>query len=409
MGTFDLSQALYINDPYCDEFTATIVETQQLSNGRYAIILDKTYFYPTGGGQEHDKGTICESSVLDVVRDDKTWIVKHIIENNLPAGPALCKIDWEHRLRNMQHHSGQHLLSQTILRLYELKTVSANINGYTPSTLDVMADRLLSEEEIENIEDLANQVIYENRQIKTYFIDPAEVDKIPIRRPPKVSENIRIVEIEGYDYSACGGTHCTRTGEIGMLKILKNERVNNKTRIHFIAGYQALTLFRLYYNMIKTMAIDLHTQPQEMLKTINALVESNKTYQKENRFLRHEIITREAKSLLSNAELINGKRFVQFSFESKSANELRILAEEFLQQEDTLAILTSFDGSKLSLIVVCGEDTQNDASLILRRICSEVKCQGGGDHQIAQGGGIIERDNLSRLEKLINQIAAEIL
>ena len=218
MAIINQHQARYFDDPYCSEFTATIVESRRQSDGRYSVILDQTYFYPTGGGQDHDTGMICNSRVIDVVREDNTMVVRHVVEDDLPIGPAFCKIDWEHRLRNMQHHSGQHLLSQCIIKLFRHSTISANINGYTPSTLDIIADRLLTDAELDEAEVLANRVIFENRVIKTYFVDSENIDKIPLRRHPKVSENIRIVEIDGYDYSACGGTHCTHTGEIGIIK-----------------------------------------------------------------------------------------------------------------------------------------------------------------------------------------------
>ncbi|OGO61581.1 MAG: hypothetical protein A2029_01970 [Chloroflexi bacterium RBG_19FT_COMBO_47_9] len=391
------SQALYFDDPYCTEFNATITLSTPKPGGGFVVTLDKTYFYPTSGGQDHDTGTICDTRVIDVIRDENTWVVKHVVETGLPTGPASCKIDWEHRLRNMQHHSGQHLLTQSILRLLGFKTISANINGYTPSTLDIVADRLLNDSEIEAVEELANQIIFENRSIKTYFVAAEDIEKVPLRRPPKVSENIRIVEIDGFDYSACGGTHCAQTGAIGIIKILKSERINNKTRVHFIAGFQALHQFRNYHNTITALTSHLNANTKDLTTSVIRLIETTKNVQKEYQELLREKLVHEAHALVNLADINNGKRFIQCAFENRSANELRILADILKAQNEVIALLTSYDGKRLSVIVTCGHGTQADAKEILRQILSYVGGNGGGDPQIAQGGGPIAQEDLDRL------------
>ena len=409
MANLIRSQALYYEDPYCIEFKATIKDVAPNPDGSYAITLDQTYFYPTGGGQDHDTGTIGESQVIDVLRDDKTGMVQHIVKDYLPAGTTSCKIDWEHRLRNMQHHSGQHLLTQCVLRLFGFTTVSANINGYTPSTLDIVADRLLKDSELEVAEELANQIIYENRSINTYFVASEDIEKIPLRRLPKVSENIRIVEINDFDYSACGGTHCSKTGAIGIAKILKNERINNKTRIHFIAGHQALQQFRQYHYTITSLATQLSTNTQNLTTSVMRLNETIKQNQKEIQTLRRESLTNEAHFMISRSDWAGNKRFIFSSFESRPTNDLRMLADILKSQSDLVAVLTSYDGERLSIIVTSGKDTQVSATEILRRILIHIDGRGGGDNQIAQGGGAVVIENLDRVLNAGIQSAREII
>ena len=409
MANLNQTQTRYYYEPYRSEFTATIIESSPLPDGRYSVTLDQTYFYPTGGGQEHDMGTISNSRVIDVVREENTLVVRHIVQDNLPIGPALCKIDWEHRLRNMQHHTGQHLLSQCIIRLHEYPTTSANINGYTPSTLDIAADRLLTDDELDKIEDLANKIIYENRTTSTYFVDSENLAKIPLRRQPKVSENIRIVEIDGYDYSACGGTHCTHTGEIGTLKILKNERINNKTRIHFVTGLQATHVFRNYHNTIRSLATYLSVNTEYLSKAVFSLGENAKNMQKQIQALRYESLVHEAQSLIGRADVFNENRFVCSTFENRPTNELRTLADVLKANNQVLALLASYDGNRLSVIVACGANINADAKEILQQILSLFDGKGGGDRQIAQGGGIAKREDIDVLLSNGRQIVRKLI
>jgi alanyl-tRNA synthetase len=397
MANMIQSQALYYEDPFLTRFTATVTGVIPHPTGGYALILDQTYFYPTGGGQDHDTGTIDGNPVLDVQRDEDTDLVRHIVEANNIQGTVSCEIDWGHRLRNMQHHSAQHLLTQCVLRLFDFPTVSANINGYTPSTLDVVADRLLTAGELEQAEELANQIIYENRSIRTYFVEPQDLEKIPLRRPPKVSENIRIVEIENYDYSACGGTHCSQTGMIGLLKILKNERINNKTRLHFIAGQQALGLFRTYHNSTTNLAAILSANALEIETAVLRVNDTLKLSQKEIQSLKREKLAYEAQAIIARSTSIADKKFVFSSFENRSAGELRILADTLKLQENLITVLVSYDGSRLSIVVTCGKESSSNAAQLLRHLLAQFDGRGGGDSQIAQGGGAVAYADIEHL------------
>ncbi len=381
------SQLLYQQDPTILEFDAQVMEKISLPDGRTGVILDQTYFYPTGGGQEYDTGEIGTSRVVDVFKDEDKPRLIHVVEGELGLGQVKSRIDAERRLRHMQHHTAQHLLTQCILRQTGYETVSANINGYTPSTLDIVATQI-SNADLDQAELMANQIIYEDKLVKTYIVTPDELQSVPLRRPPKVSENIRIVEIDGYDYSPCGGTHVLRTGSIGLVKVVKAERQNDKMRIHFIAGLQAMEIFHQMFDALTGLANQMSTSWQDISEVVSKQTEQLAILQKELQSLRQVGVKHEARELAAEAEDRIGVRLVRASFENRPVPELRLMAEEFKKMAGVVAYLTTYDGQKLSLIVTCGEGSGKDARQLLTSLLALINGRGGGDARLAQGGGI---------------------
>jgi alanyl-tRNA synthetase len=385
------SQLLYQQDPTILEFEATVVEVHSLPGGRQGVILDQTYFYPTGGGQEHDEGRIGSARVVDVFKNEKNARLEHVVEGQVELGKVHAVIDPERRLRHMQHHTAQHLLTQCLVRQTGFETVSANINGYTPSTLDIIAPQI-SKEEVDQAEKMANQLIYENRPVKAYFVTPEELKTIPLRRPPKVHDNIRIVEIDSFDYSPCGGTHVLQTGSIGLLKVLKAEKQNDKQRIFFIAGLQAMQVFNNMYDAFIGLANQFSTAWQDLPALVNRQAEQLADLQKDLREL-HLLSTRnEAFELANNGEAIGGIKLVRKSFEHRTPNELRQLADELRKMPDIISFLVTYDGQKLSLVVTCGDASGKDARQLLNRQLAFINGRGGGDARLAQGGGSATMD-----------------
>jgi len=397
------SQLLYLDDVNTLEFQAVVRQKVTLLDGRTGVILDQTYFYPTGGGQEHDTGILGEARVMEVIKDESQTetVVIHVIDNDLSIGPVTGKIDAERRLRHMQHHTAQHLLSQCFLRLFDIESISSNINGYTPSTLD-LAVGALTRGQLDKIEDLANQVISETRPVRTYFVTPERLRSLPLRKPPKVSEDIRIVEIEGYDYTPCGGTHCTSTGQIGIVKILKTERQGELTRILFIAGLQALQYFREYQETVLSIAGQMSIHPHETLISVQRLIDQLKTVQREVQALRQEHLGFEARELAGRGESYGAWRVVVATFENRPVPELRTLAEKLKVIPGLVAVLASFDGLKMSLVVTSAEDTDLSARDLLVKLLAPLGGRGGGDRQIAQGGGPATLDQFRQFPQVTN-------
>jgi len=381
------SQLLYQEDSNILEFEAEVVERISLPDGRLGIVLDRTYFYPSGGGQEHDTGAIDSARVVDVFKDDDNSRLIHVVEGEVHLGSVKVRIDAERRLRHKQHHTAQHLLTQCILRQTGCETVSANINGYTPTTLDIVATQI-SKTDLEQAELQANQIIYEDKPVKTYFVSPEELRSIPLRRPPKVSENIRIVEIDGFDYSPCGGTHVLRTGSIGLVKVLKAERQNDKLRIYFIAGLQALDVFVQMFDVLTGLANQMTISWQDIPQVISKQADQLGMLKKELQALRQASVKNEARELIAGAEERAGVRLVRASFENRLIGELRLLAEELKTVPGVVAFLTCYDGQKVSLIVTCGDGSGKDARQLLTRQLTLINGRGGGDARLAQGGAI---------------------
>jgi alanyl-tRNA synthetase len=395
------SQLLYQQDSSILEFEAQVVEQIALPDGRSGVVLDRTYFYPTGGGQEHDTGVIGSARVVDVYKDEEHSCLVHVVEGEVGLGSVKACIDAERRLRHMQHHTAQHLLTQCLLRQTGYETVSANINGYSPSTLDVVASKI-GKPDLDQAELLANQIIYEDRVIKTYFVSPEELPSIPLRRTPKVTENIRIVEIDSYDYSPCGGTHVLHTGSIGLVKVIKAERQNDRQRIYFIAGMQAMQVFHQMYDSLSGLANKMSISWQDIPELVGKQAEQLGALQKELQTLRQASIRYEARELAAQAEERDGIKLVRASFESRPMVELRVLGEELKKMAGVVAYLSAFDGQKVSLIVTCGDGTDQDARQLLSTQLTQIGGRGGGDAKLAQGGGVATVDQYRTFLQQIN-------
>ena len=397
------SQLLYQEEPNKFNFEATLVEILTLPDERKGAVLDHTYFYPTGGGQEHDTGFLGSARVVDVFKDEEHSRLVHVVEGEVQIGPVQARIDAERRLRHMQHHTAQHLLTQCLLRQTGDETVSANINGYSPSTLDLLAIQV-SKADLEAAEMQANRVIYEDRIFKTYFVSPEGLKSLPLRMPPTVTENIRIVEIDGLDYSPCGGTHVLHTGSIGLIKVVKAERQNERLRGYFQAGLQALEVFSKRYHSVIGLAAKMSISWQDIPEVVGKQAAALSALQKDYQLLRQASVRYEARELLVKAEERAGIKLVRERYENRPIGELRMMAEELKQIPDLVSFLATYDGQKVSLIVTCGEASGRDAPQLLRSALASLQGRGGGDTRLAQGGGVA---NSEQFHTFLDQIDIE--
>ncbi len=383
-------QYRYFEDPLKFEFKAIIVEVRPLDDDRFGVILDETYFYPTGGGQEYDTGTLGDIPVVDVRRDETTSKVVHVVERKLPLGNVRGKIDGERRMRHMQHHSAQHLLSACFKKLLDLDTLSAHISGYTSSSID-LPDVQLDSDSITSVESLVNEIVFRNLGIKTTFVEQDQVRAVPLRRPPKVQGDIRVVEIEGFDWSACGGTHCLNTGMIGMVKIFKTERQNKKTRVYFMAGSQAADYFQSLHDQVSSLAEEMSVHWGDLAEAVRSQAETLKSVQKELRALRKERLGSEAESLAASAEKTGDYDLVVGTYDGRPMDELQALAKSMLDRDGLIAALATFDGEKVAMVVACSAGVDVHAGELIQRLLEPVGGRGGGSPQMARGGGTMSK------------------
>lgn len=398
-----MTEQLYFDDPLTLEFTAQVAESRSLDEGRFGLVLPRTYFYPTSGGQEHDTGTIGPARVLVVYKEGETIV--HVSDRELPPGEYPARIDRERRLRAMQHHTAQHILSASFLEVADIDSISANINGETPSTIDLDVQDV-SEGNLQRAEELANGIFLENRPVKSYHLDQVEIKKLPVRKPPKVSGKVRVVEIEGFDYTPCGGTHCPTTGMVGMLKIVRIERVKKKVRIHFVAGYQALQVFQQMQTVAQGAALLLDSSLDEVVDGVEKLQAQLKTAQREIGRISKIVLDIEAAELSAAAEKVGDFRLVTQLFENRSPGDLRSLANALREEPGLVALLATYDGVKLSMVASCAADTGLNAAEILDKHLAPIGGRGGGDAGIAQGGGNANQSALEVLFKITKNYLA---
>lgn len=387
-----MTELLYFDDPLSLEFTAEVREARALEGGRFGLVLPRTYFYPTGGGQEHDTGTIGEICVLDVYKENGE--ILHVVDAPLASGEYPARIDRQRRIRAMQHHTGQHILSASFLEVAGIESLSANINGDTPSTIDLDAEAL-EPQILRNTELYANGILFENREVRSYFVTDADIPTIPFRRPPKVSGQIRVVEVVGLDYTPCGGTHCPNTGMVGILKIVRTERVNQKLRVHFVAGYQALDYFESYQAAAHQAAAMLEVGVDGIPAALERKLDQLREAQADLETMRREYLTAEAERLETAAREVDGLRLVTALNRERSASELRVLAQTLRRMPKVVAVLAGYADGKFTLVAGCAEDTGVDARDLLRRHLHPLGLKGGGDASLAQGGGLLAEDRLS--------------
>ncbi len=384
---------LYRTDAYLKEFHARVIASLA-HDGKPALILDQTAFYPTAGGQPNDLGEINGAPVIDVVERDDGEIV-HVLGHPLAQAAvsqaeAVGKIDWPRRFEHMQQHSGQHVLSQAFVRAANLDTVAVHI-GADENTLDLPAPKIAGEL-IERVEQAANDILMQDVPITAYEVTDADLPRIPLRKAPKVAGRIRIVEVQGYDWSACGGTHVRGTAQIGLIKITRVEKRGAETRITFRCGARALRDYARLNSATIGLQESLSASRYEVLSAVQKLMAEAKAESKILQEAQARLIGYEAQELLTAATSAeDGARWIARAFENRDANALRLLARQLTATPGTIALLGA-SGEKCALVFARSKDAAGDMNALLKRafaaLSPDGKAKGGGSADFAQGGGV---------------------
>ena len=378
-----MTRRLYQADSYAIEFESAVVEVRAAGK-RWEITLEATLFYPESGGQPCDVGWIDSTQIDGVVESDDEIV--HLASAEPPFKPGQTvkgRIDWPTRFLNMQQHTGQHILSQAFLRVLGARTVSSRL-GLEHSTIDVSSAGL-TWEEVERVERAANAVVYENRPVKIYEARAGEIKGLRAKKEP-VGEILRIVEVSDFDVSPCGGTHTRSTGEVGLVKMLRWEKVRDTTRVEFLCGRLAEDDYFWKSRAIVELAQTFTTKDRNLPAMVLELDAIAQALRKDTGTLRAKIAEFEVRDLESRAEPLNGAHLVRALFEKKTPAELRHMAARLTTPPGRVALLASRD-EQVSFVFARSSDVGADMRLALGAAAAIVDGKGGGRPEIAQGGG----------------------
>ena len=378
-----MTERIYYTEPYRTEFEAQLIDLTAAESGRRIAVLDRTAFYPTSGGQPHDTGSLGSARVVDVLdREDGT--VAHVIEGDLGPGSVHGRIDWDRRFEHMQQHTGQHVLSAAFDRLLDAWTVSFHL-GTASATIDLA--RELSPSGIARAESEANRIVWEDRPVHIRFVDAAEAATLPLRKEPARDGQLRLIDIEGFDLSACGGTHVARTGGIGNIAVNSWERFRGGTRVEFLCGVRVLRGYRALRSCVADGARLLSVMPSELPAAIERLQSDGREWKRQLKESQAARASFEAESLSSSAVTSGGIPKVITALSGWDANGLKQIASQVVARPGFfVTLVTALEPA--SIVVARSADVPIDSASVLRQLTGRFGGKGGGRPELAQGGGL---------------------
>ena len=371
------TERLYYNDPYLLEFDATVVETRPVGD-RVGVVLDKTAFYPTSGGQPNDLGTINDVELFDCFEDEAGESVVHVLKTGVGPGSVHARIDSSRRQDHMQQHSGQHVLSQAFVELFNWPTVSFHL-GAVYCTIDLPVDSV-SREQTEQAEDLANRIVRENRSVAVKYVARENIAEAGLRKPTERIGDIRVIDIAGYDRSACGGTHVRMTGEIGPILITGIERAKKQTRVEFICGNRVLKYSRQANHTLEVISQTISAAPFETATAVRNLWDDHQKARKRIEDLESELLDYEA------AQFPVTGGFAIAAFKNRGIEKLKLLAAKICTRPGIVALLAD-EGDQLRVVFARSADSTVDVAAVLKKTLERFGGRGGGRPNLAQGGG----------------------
>lgn len=377
-----MTEKIYLENPYLRQIDARIVEKKYMDN-KYYIKTNKTIFYPNlAGGQPRDKGTINGVEVIDTYEDGLDIV--HVVKDNIHSDRVELSIDWNNRFDYMQQHSGQHLLSSAFYKLFNGETIGFYI-GEEYVYIDVNIP-MISKEEIEKVEEFANKIIFSNFSIKSYIVEREDMDKLPVRKDPKVNSNIRIVEIDGIDFSPCCGTHVRSTGEIGMIKIRKVESYKGNIRVEFVCGNRALKDYTWKSDSIQRISMLLSSKDKDVYDRVEKLYKDREDLEKENRYLKERLYKYISAELIREAESIKGVNFILHQSMDMDFKELQNLLPYINLIENTVVLFGVKGKSTGQFILSRSPNLKINMKKVLEEASKTLEIRGGGSPQTVQGG-----------------------
>jgi alanyl-tRNA synthetase len=378
-----VTERIYYTDPACLEFDATVVSSSAASGG-VVVVLDRTAFYPTSGGQPFDTGRLGDVEVTDVV-DLEDGSIGHLVSVPIGEGTRVHgRVDGARRFDHMQQHTGQHILSAAFDRLHHARTVGFHL-GAVLSTLDL--DKVLGAESLAAAEAEANRIVWEDRPVSIRFATPEEAAAMTFRKEPTRSGPLRVIEVEGYDISACGGTHVARAGQVGVVALRSWEKFRGGMRLEFVCGLRALREFRILRDAVAGSLRFLSVPPQDLPAAIEGTQAENKDLRRTIRDLGDRLAAHEAAAMVGRGRHIGSARVIVEVLDGWDQQGLKAMASAAAAQPGVVAALLS--SAEPALVVIArAPDVALDAAAVLKALQQTFGGKGGGKPELAQGGGL---------------------
>jgi alanyl-tRNA synthetase len=380
-GEPSMTKRIYYTDSYTREFSAEVIDRRQVDTCP-VVILDQSAFYPESGGQPFDIGFLGETRVLKVVEEESGEVL-HFLEREIPETHVLGRIDWERRFDHMQQHTGQHILSQAFLEVAQAQTLSFHM-GQGSSTIDIeMAQPSASQMDLAQA--MATDVVFQNRAVNILMADKQTLGSLGLRKESEREGVIRVIDIEGFDRSACGGTHVRNAGEIGLICILGYERYKGGTRVEFVAGGRALRAFQNDHELLRKLS-RLYSAPSDTIPELaEKILQERVALARENETLRDQLLEREARELLANPARTAYASTVRGIFTGRSLESVKALAQKVTAQPGTLAIFAIADATQV--IVSRSKNLPGSCNDAVKSAIAKLGGKGGGRPELAQAGG----------------------
>lgn len=391
---------LFHTDAYRTEFTAQVLSCVPAGN-QWDVVLDQTCFYAAAGGQPNDLGALGGRRVLDVRENEATGEVIHTVDGQL-AGEVRGEIDWARRLDHSEQHTGQHVLSAAFEHFMDGETVSWHL-GESSCTVDIAIDGL-SVRQAEEIELECNRVIRANLPVLTHVVDKEGVKAFPMRKPPAVEGDIRVVEVKGYDWSGCGGTHVRTTGELGLLKIKSWEKNKKFMRVEFLVGQRAIADYMRLDLMARELARSLSIHVMDLPGYVDRTKEECSGLRKQLKVAQERLLEIEAGQLVAEARKVAGARVVRQIVGGRPLEEVKLLANKVAAHSGTVAIFGT-KGAIPQIVLYRSVDLRLDMGAIIRQVLPLIEGKGGGSPIQAQGAGSKPEGLENALDQALHKIA----
>jgi alanyl-tRNA synthetase len=381
-----VTEKLYDADPALLSFDARVLAVSE-DEGRCEVELDRTCFYPGGGGQPHDTGTLGASRVVETgYREDR---IVHVVEPVvLPAalGATLHGVvDADRRHDYMAQHTGQHIFSQALVRAGGLETVSVHF-GEDETTIELKTDTV-NEKTLRAAEDTANAVIRENRPVLLHEIDPSEVSRFPLRRTPPDVGRLRIVEVKDFDFAACGGIHVASTGEVFLAKAVSVEKIRGRARVHVMIGRRAFDDYGRKTALLQWLSKELTCGEPVLRERVQELLAREKEASRELRRLRVAQAATDADDAVSTALRVGAALCVRRVFEAAGPEYLKAFAERVVAVPGRVVIALDRGAEGFQWIVAHSLAESLDLAGVLPGLLEAAQAKGGGRGSRMQGMG----------------------